>query len=65
MIAKKKHKREDIEAERAIAVAATAERDERGGRGSRVHIGEAQFHLEGRELGTEETEQPTAEKPTP
>jgi len=49
------HKRDDIEAERAIVVAETAERDERGGRGSRVHIGEAQFHLEGRELGTKGT----------
>ena len=37
---KKKHKRGDIEAERAAAVAATAERAKRGGRGSGVRIGD-------------------------
>ena len=54
MTTKKKRKCVDIEAERATAVAATAECAKRGGRGSGVHIGESQFHLEGRELGTEE-----------
>jgi hypothetical protein len=40
---KKKRKRDDIEAERAIAVVAPIERAERGGRGSGIQIGEAQF----------------------
>jgi hypothetical protein len=30
---------------------------ERGGRGSGIHIGERRFHLEGRQLGTEATEE--------
>jgi len=38
---KKKRKHVDIEAERAVAVAATVEHAKRGGRGSGVHIGEA------------------------
>ena len=37
---KKKHKRGDIEKERAVAVAAIAERAERGGRGSGIRIGD-------------------------
>jgi len=37
---KKKHKRGDIEAERAAAVAVAAERAERGGRGSGICIGD-------------------------
>ena len=44
---KKKRKRGDIETEKAAAVAIAVERAERGGRGSGVHIGEAQFYLEG------------------
>jgi hypothetical protein len=49
----KKCKHDGIEAERVIVVAATTKRAERGHRGSGIHIGEAQFHLEGTELGTE------------
>ena len=41
VLAKKKHKRDDIEAERAVAVAAAAKHAERGGRGSGIRIGEA------------------------
>jgi len=37
---KKKHKRGDIEAERATAVATAAERAERGGRGYGIRIGD-------------------------
>jgi hypothetical protein len=33
------------------------ERAERGGRSSVIHIGERHFHLEGRQLGTEATEE--------
>jgi hypothetical protein len=62
---KKKHKRDDIEAKRAIEIAVAAERVERGGRGSGIQIGEAQFHLEGRELGTKGTEEIEEEEPTP
>ena len=58
VLAKKKRKLADREAERAAVVAAIAERAERGGRGSGVHIGEIPFHLEDRGLGTEEIEQP-------
>ena len=61
----KKCKHGDIEVKRATIVAAAAECAERGDRGSGVHIGEAQFHLEGRELGTKEIEQAAAEEPTP
>jgi hypothetical protein len=39
-----------------------ANRAERGGRGSGIQIGERRFHLEGRQLGTEATEQ-TEEQP--
>ena len=39
-ITKKKHKRGDIEAERAMAVSAIVERAKRGGRGSGVRIGD-------------------------
>jgi hypothetical protein len=55
-VIKKKCKRGDIEAERVAVVAIAAERAERGGRGSGIHVGKAQFHLEGRELGTDATE---------
>ena len=65
MTTQKKDKHVYIEAERAAAVAAAAECAERGGRGSGIHIGEAQFHLKGQELGTEGTEQSTIEEPTP
>ena len=54
VLAKKKHKLADREAE----MTAVAERAERSGRGSGVHIGEIPFHLEDRGLGTEEIEQP-------
>ena len=37
---KKKHKFEDVEVERAAAVAATAERAERGGSSNGIHIGD-------------------------
>jgi hypothetical protein len=43
-------------------VADAADRAERGGRGSGIQIGERRFHLEGRQLGTEATEQ-TEEQP--
>ena len=38
MITKKKHKFADVETERAVAVAATAERADRGGSRGGVHI---------------------------
>jgi hypothetical protein len=56
-IATKKRKRTLTEAEIAQAVADAAELAERGGRGSGIHIGERCFHLEGRQLGTEATEE--------
>jgi hypothetical protein len=62
----KKRKRTPTEAEIAQAIADAAERVERGGRGSGIHIGERRFHLEGRQLGTkatEGTEDPPAEQP--
>ena len=37
---KKKHKRDDVETERAAVVAATAERAEKGGSGSGIRIGD-------------------------
>ena len=40
MITKKKHKIDDVEAERAAAVVAVAQHVERGGAGSGVHIGD-------------------------
>jgi hypothetical protein len=61
----KKCKHGDIEAERATTAAAAAERAERGDRGGGVHIGGAQFHLEGCELGNVAIEQPVIEEPTP
>jgi hypothetical protein len=66
-IATKKRKMTLTEAEIAQAVADAADLAERGGRGSGIHIGEHRFHLEGRQLGTEateETEDPPAEQPT-
>jgi hypothetical protein len=44
-------------------VADAADRAERGGRGSGIQIGERCFYLEGRQLGTEATEE-TEEHPT-
>jgi hypothetical protein len=66
-LAVKKRKRTHTEAEIAQVVADAAERAERGGRGSGIHIGERRFHLEGRQLGTkatEGTENPPVEQPT-
>jgi hypothetical protein len=66
-IAAKKRKRTLIEAEVAQAVADAAEIAERGGRSSGIRIGECRFHLEGRQLGTEVTEETVdapAEQPT-
>jgi hypothetical protein len=45
-LAIKKRKSTPIEAEIAQAVADAAERVERDGRGSGIHIGERRFHLE-------------------
>jgi hypothetical protein len=62
-----KRKRTPTEAEIAQAVADAAERAERGGRSSGIHIGKHRFHLEGQQLGTEATEgikDPPAEQPT-
>jgi hypothetical protein len=56
-IAAKKRKRTLIEVEVAQAVADVVELAERGGRSSGIHIGERRFHLEGRQLGTEATEE--------
>jgi hypothetical protein len=56
-IAAKKRKRTLIEAEVAQAVADAAEAAERGGRSSGIHIRERRFHLKGRQLGTEATEE--------
>jgi hypothetical protein len=56
-IAAKKIKRTLTEAEIAQAVADAANLAERGGRGSGIHIGECRYHLEGRQLGTEATEE--------
>jgi hypothetical protein len=50
-------KRKRTEEEVAQAVAEATDRAERGGRGSGIQIGERHFHLEGRQLGTEATEQ--------
>jgi hypothetical protein len=66
-IVTKKRKRTLTEAEIAQAVADAANLAERGGRGSGIHIGERRFHLEGRQLSTEVTEEiedPPAEQPT-
>jgi hypothetical protein len=62
-IATKKRKRTLTEAEVAQAVANAAELAERDGRSSGIHIGERRFHLEGRQLGTEATEE-TVDAPT-
>jgi hypothetical protein len=64
-IAAKKRKRTFTKEEIAQAVADAADLTERGGRGSGIHIGECRFHLEGRQLGieaTEETEDQPAEQ---
>jgi hypothetical protein len=63
----KKRKRTLTEEEIAQAVIDAAELAERGGRSSGIHIGERHFHLEGRQLGTEateETEDIPADQPT-
>jgi hypothetical protein len=56
-IAAKKRKRTLTEAEIAQAVADAADAAERGGRSNGFCIGESHFHLEGRQLGTEATEE--------
>jgi hypothetical protein len=56
-ITAKKRKRTLTEVEIPQAVADVADLAERGGRGSGIHIGERRFHLEGRWLGTEATEE--------
>jgi hypothetical protein len=56
-IAAKKRKRTLTEVEIAQAVADAADAAERGGRSSGIRIGESRFHLEGRQLGTEATEE--------
>jgi hypothetical protein len=56
-IAAKKRKRTLIEAKVAQAAADAAEVVERGGRSSGIRIGERRFHLEGRQLSTEATEE--------
>jgi hypothetical protein len=61
----KKRKRPLTEVEVAQAVAEAIDQAERGGRGSGIQIGERHFHLEGRQLGietTEETEEQPAEQ---
>jgi hypothetical protein len=66
-IAAKKRKRTLTEAKIAQAVADAANLAERGGSGSGIHIGERRFHLEGRQLSTEateETEDQPVEQPT-
>jgi hypothetical protein len=62
-IAVKKRKRTLTEAEVAQAVADATEAAERGGKSSGIHIGESRFHLEGRQLGIEATEE-TVDAPT-
>jgi hypothetical protein len=56
-IAAKKRKRTLTEVEIAQAIADAADLAERGGRSSGIHIGERRFHLEGRHLDTEATEE--------
>jgi hypothetical protein len=66
-LAVKKRKRTSTKAEIAQVVADAAERAERDGRGSGIHIGERCFHLDDRQLGTEAiegTEDPPTEQPT-
>jgi hypothetical protein len=62
-ITAKKRKMTLTEAELAHAVADVADLAERGGRGSGIHIGVRHFYLEGRQLGTEATEE-TEDQPT-
>jgi hypothetical protein len=62
-IVAKKRKRTLTEAEVAQVVADVAEAAERGGRSSGIRIGESHFHLEGRQLGIEATEE-TVDAPT-
>jgi hypothetical protein len=47
-LAVKKRKRTPTEAEIAQVVADATKRAKRGGRGSRIHIGERRFHLDDR-----------------
>jgi hypothetical protein len=54
-IAAKKRKRTLTEIAQAVADA--ADLVERGGRGGDIHIGERHFHIEGRQLGIEATEE--------
>jgi hypothetical protein len=61
-ISAKKRKRTLTEAKVAQAIADATDLAERGGRGSGIHIGERRFHLEGRQLGTEATEE-TGDQP--
>jgi hypothetical protein len=56
-IAAKKRKITLTKVEIAQAVADAADATERGGRSSGIRIGESRFHLEGRQLGTEATEE--------
>jgi hypothetical protein len=56
-IATKKRKRTLTELEVAQAVVDATKAAERGGRSSGIRIGESRFHLEGRQLGTEATEE--------
>jgi hypothetical protein len=62
-IAAKKRKRTLTEVEIAQTVADAVDLAERGGRGGGIHIGVRRFHLEGRQLGTEATEE-TEDQPT-
>jgi hypothetical protein len=65
-IATNKRKRTLTKEELAQVVADATDLAERGCRGSGIHIGERRFHLEGRQLGTEateETEDQPAEQP--
>jgi hypothetical protein len=62
-IAAKKRKRTLTEAEVAQAITNAAKAAERGGRSSGIRIGESHFHLEGRQLDTEATEE-TVDAPT-
>jgi phage FluMu gp28-like protein len=56
-IAAKKRKRTLTKVEIAQAVVDAADLTERGGSGSGFHIGERRFHLEGRQLDIEATEE--------
>jgi hypothetical protein len=61
-ISTKQRKRTLTEVKVAQAIADATDLAERGGRGSGIHIGERRFHLEGRQLGTEATEE-TGDQP--